>query len=410
MESMTLKVGSLFSGIAGLDRGLEDAGMEIAWQCEIDPKARMILRRHYPDIPCYEDVTTLKGSDVEPVDLLAFGSPCQSLSVSGKREGLNGEKSRLFFEAVRLLDELRPQWFLWENVAGLVSSHNGADMATALGILSDIGYGFSWRLLCASALGVPQRRRRIITVGYLGDNGERAAAVLLEPEGGDWDFESRRKARTKLASVPKDGAGTSGVREVVAALTATGVGTCGADDNQAQAGHLIPDTVPALTTRCGNTQDDQQVGQLVPVSFHLTQDPITSEEVFPAMGAGNAHGCPTMGVGVPVSFSERAEVVESDIAHQLSGPGGKPGYAAIHLGLAARRLTERECEKLQGLPLGADGHAWTEFGVDDEGNLVKIAGTHRYRGIGNAVAVPMAAWVGRRIVDVEASQRIEETA
>jgi DNA (cytosine-5)-methyltransferase 1 len=378
-----VRVGSLFTGIAGLDRGLEEAGMEVAWQCEIDKHARMILRRHYPDIPCYEDVTALSGRDVAPVDLIAAGSPCTNLSLSGKREGLDGPESRLFYEFVRILREHQPQWFIWENVPGALSSHAGRDMGKALGELADSGYGWAYRVLDASQLGVPQRRRRIITVGCLGGSGERAAKVLFEPASGDRNTQASGRPRSRPAAV-----------------AARGIGE----------GCSLIEVDPVSTARCGNTQDDQQLGQLIPVAFHLTQDPITSTERFPAMGAGNATGCATMGVGVPMAFSEnqRAEVIEHEIAHQLSAPGGKPGqgYAAVRQGLKVRRLMPSETERLQGFPLGADGRYWTEFGIDESGNLEIIADSHRYRCCGNAVAVPMARWVGRRLMAAAAQSEL----
>lgn len=464
-----MRVGSLFSGIAGLDLGLEQAGMTIAWQCEINPQARSILRRHYPNVPCYEDVTTLKGSDVSPIDLLVAGSPCTDLSISGRRAGLDGSQSALFYHFVRLLGEIQPQWFIWENVAGALSSHGGRDMGKALRLLAECGYGFSHRILCASALGVPQRRRRVIVVGHIGDP-IGAAEVLLECEGSSWHPQESRRPTS-----------------VVAALTATGVGTCGADDNQAQAGHfistlqssqtgrwsaegaaggqLIPeiehspiealgfgDVSHCLSTRSvrfdpngetyvAESKSEALATEIVPISFHLTQTPITSEDHFPAMGAGNQTGCATMGVMAPipidlrnatradnstglgtpgtgigkagdpsysvtpspspaVAFSEnqRAEVIEHPVAHQLTSGGGKPGqgYAAVRQDMAVRRLTPVECERLMALP-----DDWTAFGVNEAGKTVSIPDTHRYRCIGNSVAVPMAAWVARRMMRVE---------
>jgi DNA (cytosine-5)-methyltransferase 1 len=171
-----MKVLSLFSGVGGFDLGLERAGMETVFQCEWDKHATSILERHWPDAPRWTDVSTLTGAYVLQhapiIDVVAWGSPCQDLSVAGKRAGLGGERSGLFHEGIRIIKEIReitngqyPRFSIWENVAGALSSSNGADFGEVLYEMDEAGACFSeWRLLDAQYFGVPQRRRRVFVI------------------------------------------------------------------------------------------------------------------------------------------------------------------------------------------------------------------------------------------------------
>lgn len=273
--------GSLFAGVGGFDLGFEAAGWECRWQVEWDKRCRSVLARHRPDAKRYGDVNDVDGHILAPVDCITYGFPCQDLSVAGNRAGLDGERSGLFFQATRIIREMReatdgryPTWAVAENVAGLLSADSGAAMGRCLDELADIGaVGIEWGTLDAQHFGVPQRRRRVFIVAWFDPRVGRADPLLPV------------SARCQGHLEP---GGTS--REVVAALTGNGVGTCGADDNQGQAGHLI--------------------------AFHMTQDPI-SGPVSPAMGLGATHGQAHIGV---------------------QGPFG------------VRRLTPRECERLMGWP------------------------------------------------------------
>ena len=171
-----MKVLSLFSGVGGFDLGLENAGMETVFQCEWDKHATKILERHWPHVPRWGDVSTLTGEHIlrhaPVIDVVAWGSPCQDLSVAGKRAGLGGARSGLFHEGVRIIKELReltngkyPRISIWENVAGALSSGAGADFGQVLTEMDEAGACFSeWRILDAQYFGVPQRRRRVFLI------------------------------------------------------------------------------------------------------------------------------------------------------------------------------------------------------------------------------------------------------
>jgi len=202
---MTLTFGSLFSGIGGFDLGLERAGLQCQWQVEIDEQCNNVLERHWPAVPQYGDVRECGRHNLTAVDLICGGFPCQDLSVAGKRAGLAGERSGLWFEFHRVVTELGPRWVVIENVPGLLSSNGGRDFAIILRGLVKCGYGVAWRVLDAQYFGVAQRRRRVFIVGHLG-NG-RAAEVLFEPEGGAWNSAPGREAGEGTAAATLRGFG-----------------------------------------------------------------------------------------------------------------------------------------------------------------------------------------------------------
>ncbi len=283
-----LRVGSAFSGIGGFDLAAEQAGAHVAWQIEIDKHASAVLAHHWPEVTRYGDITSLDPSTLAPVDLICGGFPCQDLSVAGRRQGLGGARSGLFWELLRIVAVLRPRWILLENVPGLLSSNRGRDLGTVLTAVGDLGYGWAYRVLDAQWFGVGQRRRRWFLVGCLGHRTS-AAAILLEPDGVPGDPPPRRTPGPVAPTIPSSGAGvgrtgnqrteadflvtaatltggsaaTPGVNApgrhqeddvnlVTQALTGT-FANGGADDNKAQAGFLVPTVGYALRSDPGGT-------------------------------------------------------------------------------------------------------------------------------------------------------------
>jgi len=370
--------------------GLERAGMECAFQVEIDFFCLRVLERHWPSVPRYGDIRQVRGDELPPVDLLAGGFPCQDLSVAGYRAGLAGERSGLFFEFMRLVADVAPRWVLIENVPGLLSSNGGRDMATVIGSLAELGYGYAWRVLDAQYFGVPQRRRRVFVVGCLGD-WRRAAEVLFEPESGAGNSPPGREEGQVVASLLASGAGTdrpAGVASEPDFLVVTQALTCtyangGADDNKAQAGFWVAHSITA--SRSG-----------------MRFDP--TEEDFVVLSVGRA-SCPTWAEELAQPVTSRhadpghVAMIQLDPASQHAvsytlrrDPGGiGQGHNTTYVTnlSSVRRLTPKECERLQGFP-----DDWTLIEPDTPDSL-------RYRTLGNAVAVPVAKWIGRRILEAE---------
>lgn len=192
---MLKKFGSLFAGIGGFDLGLERCGMSPAFNVEIDQPCQKILKNHWPKVPQFDDVCSFNGKEWDNgrVNLLCGGFPCQDLSIRGNRAGLTGERSGLFFEFARIIDEAKPDWIIVENVPGLLSSNEGRDMCVILGTLGDLGYMGEFRVLDSQYFGVPQRRRRVFIVGHLGTGGERSRQILIESENGSNNPSQGRK-------------------------------------------------------------------------------------------------------------------------------------------------------------------------------------------------------------------------
>lgn len=354
--------GSLFSGVGGMDLGFERAGYDTVFQVEWDLEAASILERHWPNVPRWEDVSDVDGADLPTCDVLSFGSPCQDLSIAGNRAGLAGEKSGLFHEAIRIIGEMRaatdgrfPRFVVWENVAGALSSARGADFASVIDLMADAGaLVVEWAVLDARWFGVPQRRRRIFLVAVFDPSAVERCPDPILPVG----------TRSE-----RDSEESTSAEQVVAALTATGVGTCGADDNQAQAGHLI---AAFDSTRSG--------------AF-----PINTDDVSPTLKVGAGIGASPPAVAI--SENQRAEVLITPYARSLSVGGGKPGqgYPAVLAESSVRRLTPIECERLMGWP---DDH--TRY----RGDGTEQADMHRYKQCGNGVASPVATWVAGHVAKI----------
>jgi DNA (cytosine-5)-methyltransferase 1 len=374
--------GSVCSGIEAATVAWEPLGFDPAWFAEIDPFCSALLEYRYPHVANLGDFTQI---DAPPgtIDVLVGGTPCQSFSVAGKRGGLDDARGNLALEFCRLAGRLRPRWIVWENVPGVLSSNGGRDFGSILGALAELGYGCAWRVLDAQFFGVPQRRRRLFVVGHLGD-WRRAAAVLLERESLCRDTPARRKARKEVAGALGGGAGERGWCNDLDRMT------------------FVPEIAYALNSKGASGRLDAQsnetfVAQTQPIGFSAKDSGADLSAMSPALHAmardrSNANGGGQVAVCVQegqtgVREHETAGTVRSD------APGSQAGGSLIRHRMAVRRLTPRECERLQGFP--------------DDYTLIPYRGKPapdgpRYRAIGNSMAVPVMRWIGRRIQMVEA--------
>lgn len=406
--------GSLFAGVGGFDMGFDRAGYDCRFQVEWDKNCQNILNRHWPDVPKWWDVSEVSGAELPPVDVLIFGSPCQDLSVAGKRAGLDGARSGLFYEAMRIIKEMRdatantfPRVVVWENVVGALNSNGGADFGAVLDQMAEAGaLVVEWAVLDAQHFGVPQRRRRIFLVACFDPRavGDYPDPLLPVREGSPRNLAANRKARTESASTPRGGAEAHGYRMtafgqyadddtasamkardhkdatdlIVSALTANGVGTCGADDNQAQAKHLVPVLMRQRKAKPGG-------GQAVAQPVSVTGD------IAHSLTARMDSGEDGTGRGTPiVAFDEYNSTLGDEVHHSLRA-GTRQSTGVLEDTLAVRRLTPKECERLMGWP---DDHTrWTADGKEQ-------ADTHRYRQCGNGVATPVAQWIAKHIAGI----------
>jgi len=309
-----MKYLSVCSGVEAATVAWHDLGWKPVAFSEIEKFPSQVLAHHYPNVPNVGDMTKYKEWNLnESIDLLVGGTPCQSFSVAGLRKGLEDPRGNLMLTYVGILDQLRPQWCVWENVPGVLSSNAGRDFGALLGALVELGYGFAYRVLDAQNFGVAQRRRRVFVVGCLGD-WESSAKVLFESESLSGDIKQSRKKKQEITknfipSITYENHGTdSRIKEI--------------------------DVSPTVTARWGTGGNNVPLAQFVD-TYNGT--------------------------------------IQGDVA------------ATMTADMAVRRLTEVECERLQGFP-------------DNYTNIKENCPSGaRYKALGNSMAVPVMRWIGQRI-------------
>jgi DNA (cytosine-5)-methyltransferase 1 len=345
-----MKVGSLFTGIGGFDLALERVGMRSAWQVEIDAKCNQTLSEHWPQIARMEDIKDCGRHNLESVDVVAGGFPCQDLSVAGKRAGLAGARSGLWHHFHRILAQLKPSLVVVENVPGLLSSNRGNDFATVIRGLVELGYGVCWRVLNAQYFGVPQRRRRVFIVGSLGTY--RCLEVLFESES--------------MQGNPAKSGETG--KEVAYSLRANPSHSCDKGDGG------LNQTLVASTLRNRSFKEGSSMsGRGGEDDFNLIASSLDTMSGGPDDNSAQANHLV-------------AGTVSAKWAKGTGGPSGDEAQNLVNGEIGIRRLTPVECERLQGFP-----DDWTAMHAD----------TVRYRQLGNAIAVPVAEWIGTRIIHQE---------
>jgi len=386
---------SLFTGIGGFDLGFERAGMTSTAQIEYDSYPRSVLQRHWPDVSRpSNDVKEVTGHDLGSVDILSGGFPCQDISVAGRRAGLDGERSGLWFEFARLINETRPPVVVIENVAGLLSSNGGDDMAVIVGALEQLGYVWAYRLLDSQWFGVAQRRRRVFIVGH--SDAERAAAVLFEPEGGEGDPTPVREAGTDVAhAINCRTGGVSGKenQETLVAHTLTGEGHDASEDGTGRGTPLVFDCQSGGDVWIHPSDKPGAIGRegRQAVAIHENQrGELSVNDTCGALGCGG--GKP--GQGYPA-------VAIDDAAYNIHGCGSSTGGSRtdIHVTLRARAPGQSE-------GLGTTVVTCPATDADrmrDTPGLPRGMDARRYRQLGNAVTVSVAEWIGRRLVKVAES-------
>jgi len=371
------------------------------YQSEIEKFPSAVLAHRFPNAVNLGDMTNFKEWPDADVDVFCGGTPCQSFSVAGLRKGLDDPRGNLMLTYLAIAARYRPGWVVWENVPGVLSSNGGRDFGSFLGGLGELGYGFAYRVLDAQFTrtrdfprAVPQRRRRVFVVGYLGD-WRRAAAVLFDGESLQGNPAPRRKAgkstsvsaASGVAIRGREGGGTAELTGNVA--TALRASQGGGDKPDVMA----PPAANPLTARMHkgiNTTMDE--GQTM-VAHSLRGEGFDESE------DGTGRGTPMV-----VAFAEnsRAEVRlcggDGSVMSQLTTGGGKPGQGqpTIASPWAVRRLTPTECERLQGFPDGFTAIEWRGKPAD------LCPDGPRYKALGNSWAINCGQYVFDRMQMVEA--------
>lgn len=401
-----MRVGSLFSGVGGFDLGFERAGMELAWHSEIEPHACAVLRERWPDVPNLGDVTKIDGATIPPVDVICGGFPCQDLSVAGKRRGFEGERSVLAFEFLRIVREMReatdgaaPTFLVLENVPGLFTSAGGRDFGALLDAVGDLRpMDVAWRVLDSRFFGVAQRRRRVFVVVDFG--GERCDEVLALTEGLRWNPPSGRAAREDVAGTLGGGSSKRGWSDDLdrsGAFVAGTVSSKWAKGTGGPAGDECYNLVAHSLRADGFDASEEHTppmsrSQVAAVAFYANMgkdarsDGASVEIAGPIAGANG-------GNKQAVAFQTSQSGVRTGDTHAtLDANNGSRRHNGTVSPSGVRRLTPRECERLQAFP-----DDWTRYGRKPNGTRYELADGPRYKCMGNAVTVSVAEWIGKRI-------------
>ncbi len=429
----------LFAGIGGFALGFQRAGIKSIAHVEIDAKCRIVLARQFPNDQIEIDVKNSGKHNLPPSDIVSFGSPCQDLSVAGKRKGLNGERSGLFFEAIRIIQELKPRFAIWENVPGALSSNKGQDFREVLealfganvpmprsgrwaraGMARNGQIELAWRILDAQYFGLAQRRKRLFVV--VDFRGECAAEILFERESGAGDIAQGREAGQGVAGTLKSGSGMRGYPDpsdgngggliAFSAGQSSGARSIAADENitppirgGSSGTNQVPTIAGTISSKWAKGTGWPSGNEVLnPIVAPLSTKPYADNQsqetklIYPTLDGGtqgakwgnNQWVDNGFAVVQPIAFTERTRkdgrnLETSPLAYALTNPGsgGRTHSRQLLVPSGVRRLTPTECERLQGFPDG-----WTDGQPDSP----------RYRQLGNAVAVPVIEWIGKRIL------------
>lgn len=343
----------LFSGIGGFHLGFERAGYEVtSYFSEVDKHAIAVYKHQFPNSTYVGSVTDVRGGDLPNIDLITFGSPCQDFSLAGKRKGMEGQRSSLILEAIRLIRECRPSVFIWENVKGTFSSNDGADFWAIIQAFTDIGgYRLEWQLLNTSWF-LPQNRERIYLVGYSATTG------------GDW---------RGVFPIGEDGSTTASneIKQIGTRRDSNG----GTQPYQQDRVYDADGIVPALN----RGKSDFIIKESV------VEPNYTYEAANELVRKNNLIEGEVKGLDF---YNQSAR----DVIPTLTDP--KHNSQGLFDGYRIRRLTPIECERLQGFP---DDH--TAYGNYD-GEVKSMSNTQRYKQCGNAVTVDVVAAVAKNCLSL----------
>jgi DNA (cytosine-5)-methyltransferase 1 len=415
---------SVCSGIEAATCAWHNLGWNSVGFSEIEPFPSAVLKHHYPSVLNLGDMTKYKEWNLDSVGLLVGGTPCQSFSVAGLRKGLEDPRGNLALTYVGILDKFRPKWCIWENVPGVLSSNGGRDFGSFLGAVAELGYGFAYRVLDAQNFGVPQRRRRVFVVGCLG-SWDSAARVLFESESLCGDIKKSRspKQETTRAFIPSvahclqttcnDYSRADGFNMIA-------YETHPADSRVKEMGDVCQTVTSRWGTGGGNVPIVQKVyeSHAQDARYNELKTVCSTVSATYGMGGGNVplvqaysiredakannfsatplEVTPALQAMQPSVQSHHAQtfVVGALCARDYKGVGNQyvqEGKCIVESPMAVRRLTPKECERLQGFKDDYTVIPWKK-GESPDG--------HRYKALGNSMAVPVMKWIGERINEV----------
>jgi len=390
-----MKYLSVCSGIEAATVAWHPLGWQAVAFGEIEKFPSQVCEHHYPDTPNWGDMTKFKEWPDADVNVFVGGTPCQSFSVAGLRKGLDDPRGNLMLTYLAIAARYRPQWLVWENVPGVLSSNGGLDFASLLRGMGELGYGFAYRILDAQYFGVAQRRRRVFVVGYLGD-WRPAAAVLFERHSLSGNPAPSREKREDPAKCLTRGAGQRydfETEDLIPQPIAYNITFCDANGTRSDrpnGGLYVSETdVTSTLTKAGiGTNVAQPVYEMHGQDSRVRDLGDTCSTVTSKWGTGGGNVPVTT---QPTIVHGTQDPCVSDIAFAQGRNNG--GENVMVQSMAVRRLTPKECERLQGF-----GDNYTDI----QPNGKPTPDGPRYKALGNSMAVPVMAWIGQRIQEVEA--------
>ncbi len=423
-----LNVLTACSGIGAPEHAWRDLPFNFIGCSEIEPFPSAVLKHHYPNLTNYGDMTKYRDWKIdEPITALFAGTPCQSFSVAGLRQGMDSPNGNLALVFLGMVERFAPNWVVWENVPGVLSSNGGRDFGAFLGALGQLGYGYAYRTLDAQYFGVPQRRRRVFVVGYFGD-WRRAGAVLFEPKSLHGDITKSRKTRQKVAPSVTTGppySRTGNERVEVDALVVNRIVSFGeyVEDNRIstlkahdtkdnsdlimQANERAEADKVALARKLGfgHYVESDETGTFLAHEAKDLND-IVMQPVYRESDRGQYKASDTTGTLLAQQSKRAVDLVTwpAEVGNTLGADwGDKGGTNDQHINVGApyfipsqdrvRRITCKEAERLQGFEPGY---------TDIEYRGKPAPDSQRYKALGNSMAVPVVKWIGERIQMVEA--------
>ena len=371
-----MRYGSLCSGIEAASVAWEPLGWQPAWFAEIEPFPAAVLKHHWPHVPNRGDMSKFKEWPNEPINLLVGGTPCQSFSVAGLRRGLADPRGNLMLTYLAIANQYRPEWLVWENVPGVLSSNRGRDFATFLNGLAELGYGFAYRILDAQYFGVPQRRRRIFVVGRAG-SWQRAAAVLFERESLQGHLGQGRAPQENPTATTNTGSHWDDPGNPHPTLNQSSSGGILERSNQEIFSQRGSGLIPVRMRGFGDYTQDDTASTVKARDYKDATDLIIVHGNIIGKNPSGTSGGGGMGA------------IQDGTCYTLT----TIDRHAVSDGFQVRRITPLECERLQGFPDYHTRIPWRGKPAAD------CPDGPRYKAIGNSMAVPVMRWIGERIID-----------
>ncbi len=402
MKKIKINHLDLFSGIGGFHLGFEKAGFEVnSYFSEVDKYAIDVYKNNFKNSNYVGSVTDVRGTQLPKIDAITFGSPCQDFSLAGKRKGMGGQRSSLITEAIRLIDECRPRFFVWENVKGTFSSNNGEDFWAIIQAFTNLGgYRLEWQLLNTKWF-LPQNRERIYLVGYLGNGSGGQVFPIRESSKQINELQGQQTNTCCLTT--RYGADGNGSYLIERKLNAQKVeiGTL-RTHNDGKGFRKIKDgdcpTIPAraredgsgqpiIKINSGTKKGYEEAAERVSINYSNPNSETSRDRVGKGVAQTLDTACNQAVIYDGYNNKVKEENIVGTITQHCSRSGLTNGFKVINEN-KIRRLTPIECERLQGFP-----DNWTEYGISG-----KISDTQRYKMCGNAVTVDVVEAVANSII------------